>query len=74
MKEPQFTPAFLRPFVQFPVRFVQLPRAGQHSTIFVGVGIAQHHFLPVSPGIEVRVDTRDAATDAALHRQPRAAI
>ena len=27
-----------------------LPGAGQHAAVFIGIGIAQHHLLPVVPG------------------------
>jgi hypothetical protein len=52
VKEPQFYSAFVRDSMQIPMRFVQLPRAGQHSAIFVGIGIAQHYLLPPVPGTE----------------------
>ena len=50
VKEPQFHTTFLRCSMQFPVRLVKLPRTGQHSPIFVGIGIAEHNLLPMSPG------------------------
>ena len=50
VEEPQFHTAFLRCSMQFPVRFVKFPRTGQHSPIFVGIGIAEHDLLPMSPG------------------------
>src|SRR6185437_13437705 len=34
------------------VRLIQLPQAGDHAAIFIGVGISQHDFLPPAPGVE----------------------
>ena len=31
---------------------VDLPGAGEHAAVFVGVGVAEHHLLPVVPGVE----------------------
>ena len=58
MEEAQFYSAFSRHTMQIPVRLVQFPGAGQHSSIFIGVGVAQHDFLPSSPGIEQRLIIR----------------
>ena len=52
MKEAQLHSTFLRGVVQIPVCFKQFPCAGQHSSIFIGIGVAEHDLLPSSPGIE----------------------
>ena len=38
--------------VQFAMSLVQFPRAGEHAAVFIRVGVAEHDFLPASPGIE----------------------
>ena len=38
--------------VQGAMRFVNFPDAGEHATVFVGIGVAEHHFLPARPGIQ----------------------
>ena len=53
--------------MQVAMGFVQLPDAGQHATVFVGIGIAQHDFLPASPGIERRLIVR-GSPDPFHHR------
>ena len=52
MEEAKLDAEFLRHVVQFAVRFVNFPSAGKHASVFVGVGVAEHDFLPASPGIE----------------------
>ena len=54
VKEPQFDLVFVGGAMEFAVRFVEFPRAGEHSAILVGVGIAQHHFLPSFPRLDQR--------------------
>ncbi len=68
VEEPQFYSMFLSCVVQLAMGFVELPCAGEHASVFVGVGVAQHDFLPSSPGIEQRLIlgmTPDGAHDAA---------
>ncbi len=71
VKQSQFHSAFSRHAVQITMRLVQFPCAGQHSSIFIGVGVAQHHFLPSSPGIEQRFIIR--MPPQAPHRAARRA-
>src|SRR5262249_36702922 len=52
VKEPEFHVTFLCNLMQFAMGFVQLPSAGEHTAVFVGVGVAEHDFLPAPPGIE----------------------
>ncbi len=52
MKEAKLHSIFLRRAMQLAMCFVQFPRAGEHAAVFVGVGVAEHDFLPASPGIE----------------------
>src|SRR5271163_1271860 len=49
VKEPQFHIAFSRYLMQRPMRAEDLPGAGQHAAVFVGVGVAQHHLLTAAP-------------------------
>ncbi len=58
VEETQFHSAFSRHTMQITMRLVQFPRAGQHSSVFIGVGVAQHYLLPSSPGIEQRLIVR----------------
>ena len=49
------------------LRFVELPCAGEHASIFIGVGVAEHDFVGASPGIEQGLEfgiAPDAAHDA----------
>ena len=67
VKEAKLHVALARRSVQVAMGFVQLPDAGQHAAVFVGIGIAQHHFLPASPGIERRLIVR-GSPDPFHHR------
>jgi hypothetical protein len=49
VKEAQLHAGFARHHVQVAMRAEDLPGAGQHAAVFVGVGVAQHHLLPVVP-------------------------
>ena len=40
--------------MQATMCFIDFPQAGQHPSILVGVGIAEHHLLPSIPGLEQR--------------------
>ncbi len=55
VKKAQLDSIFLCGPMQFAMRLVEFPRAGQHAAVFVGVGVAEHDFLPASPGIEQRL-------------------
>ena len=59
--------------MQLTVRFVYLPGAGEHSAVFIRIGVPQHHFLPASPGIQQRLIGRTPTTNAASFPLPRAA-
>ena len=61
VKEAQLHVALARGAMQVAMGLVQLPDAGQHAAVFVGIGIAQHDFLPASPGIEQRLIVRRRA-------------
>src|SRR6185437_14627159 len=52
-------------FVQGVMRLVQFPRTGQPAAVFVGIGVADHDFLPACPGIQ-QLSIRRIAPDA-LH-------
>ncbi len=68
MEESQLHSAFLRGAMQLAMRLIEFPRAGEHAAVFVGVGVAEHDFLPASPGIEQRLISGiapEAAHDAA---------
>ena len=55
MEQAKLHSIFPRRAMQLAMRFIKFPGAGEHASIFVGVGIAEHHFLPASPGIEQRL-------------------
>ena len=55
VKQAQLHVVFAGRAMQFVVGLVQLPDAGQHAAVFVGIGIAEHDFLPASPGVEQRL-------------------
>ena len=60
VEEPQLHSMFLRRAMQLAMRFVKLPGAGEHAAIFVGVRVAEHHFLPASPRVEQNLIRRIA--------------
>src|SRR5271170_3434214 len=45
MKEAQVNAAFARRLVQCAMGAEDLPGAGEHSAVFIRVGVAQHHLL-----------------------------
>ena len=49
VKEAQFHSNFARHQVQVAMRAEDLPGAGQHAAVLVGVGVTQHNLLPVVP-------------------------
>ena len=55
VEEAKLYSTFLRRLMQFAMSFIEFPRAGEHASVFVGVGVAQHDFLPPSPGVEQRL-------------------
>ena len=55
VEEPQSHVAFAGNFVERAVGLVDLPCAGDHAAILVGVGVAEHDFLLVVPGFEKRL-------------------
>ena len=60
-----FTPNSFAARCKFAVGLIEFPRAGEHASVFVGVGVAEHDLLPASPGIEQRAGTRDCSRAAA---------
>ena len=52
VEEPQLHTTLARDLVQRTVGFVDLPGAGNHAAVFVGVGVAEHDLLPVLPGLQ----------------------
>ena len=50
MEEAQLDAGLARHHVQVAMGAEDLPRAGQHAAVFVGVGVAEHDLLPVVPG------------------------
>src|SRR5207237_507802 len=52
MKETQLHLVLTGRAMELAVNFVQFPNASQHATIFIGIRIAEHDFLPTPPGIE----------------------
>src|SRR5438874_7343183 len=52
MENREINIALPRPAMQLAMSFVNLPKAGEHSSIFITVGIAQHDLLLAPPGIE----------------------
>jgi hypothetical protein len=50
MEETQLDAGLAGDDVQIAMGAEDLPGAGQHAAVFVGVGVAQHDFLPVVPG------------------------
>ncbi len=55
MEEAERDASFAGHLVQRAVRLPYLPCAGNHAAILVGVGVAEHHFLPMVPGFEQRL-------------------
>src|SRR5579862_4622847 len=55
VEESKLHSGFLGGAMQLAMRFVQLPCAGKHAAVFVGVKVAEHDFLPASPGIKQRL-------------------
>ena len=55
VEEAKLHAMFARGAMQFAMRFVEFPCAGEHAAVFVGVGVAEHDFLPASPGVEQRL-------------------
>src|ERR1019366_5790396 len=55
MEEAEVDAALVRNLVESAVRFPYLPGAGNHAAILVGVGVAEHDFLLISPGFEQRL-------------------
>ena len=55
MKEAKLYPIFLCCLMQFAMSFIEFPGTGQHASVFVGVGITKHDFLPAPPGIKQRL-------------------
>ena len=49
MKDSQMNIALACHAMQFPMRFIDFPQAGEHASVFVAVGVAQHHFLSSLP-------------------------
>ena len=41
--------------MQVAMCFIKLPGTAKHASVLVGVGIAEHDFLPAPPGIEQRL-------------------
>ena len=41
--------------MQLAMCFIKFPGTGKHASVLVGVGIAEHDFLPAPPGIEQRL-------------------
>ncbi len=54
VEQPQRDAAFARHVVQRAVRLEDLPGAGNHAAILVGVAVAQHHFLGAAPAFQQR--------------------
>ncbi len=52
VKEAQLHAALARHLVQGAMGAKDLPGAGEHAAVFVGVGVAQHDLLPVVPAVE----------------------
>ena len=52
VKEPQPHTALARYLVQGAVGAEDLPGAGEHAAVFVGVGISQHDLLRIAPGLQ----------------------
>ena len=65
VEEAKLYSVFLRRLMQFAMRFIKFPGAGEHASVFVGVGVAEHDFLPASPGIEQRLIFRDRSIGGA---------
>ena len=52
VKNSEVNVAFTGHTMQFAMRFVDLPQTGEHATVFVAVGVAQHDLLFSTPGIQ----------------------
>src|SRR5262249_14600407 len=52
VEQPELDVVFAGSFMQRAVRLIQLPNTREHSTVFVRIGVAKHHFLPARPAIE----------------------
>ncbi len=52
VEEAQLDAGLARHHVQIAMRAEDLPGAGEHAAVFVGVGVAEHDLLPVVPGGE----------------------
>ncbi len=52
VKEPQADAALARHLVQGAMGAEDLPGAGEHAAVFVGVGVAEHDLLGVAPGFQ----------------------
>ena len=52
MKDREMDLAFASNAMQLAVGLVDLPQAGEHSSILIAIGISQHDFLIALPGIE----------------------
>ncbi len=61
VKEAQIDSALARGLMQFVLRFVQFPGAGQHASVFIGVGVAEHDFVGAPPGVEERLKLGELA-------------
>ena len=68
VEEAQLHAALARHHVQSAMGAEDLPRAGQHAAVFVGVGIAEHDLLPVVPDWRAARDSR--ASSIARGRWP----
>ena len=52
VEEAQLHAGLARHHMQIAMRAEDLPGRGQHAAVFIRVGVAQHHFLPVVPAGE----------------------
>src|SRR5215469_13942172 len=52
MEETKFDAERLRGAMQLAMRLVKFPGAGEHATVFVGIGVAEHDLLPASPRVD----------------------
>src|SRR5262249_16572831 len=46
MEQPELHVVVAGGLMQCTVRFVEFPHTGEHTAILVGIGVAEHHFLP----------------------------
>ncbi len=55
MKDAQIHRTFAGSFVELMLGLVKFPGAGQHASVLIRVGVAEHDFVRASPGVKQRL-------------------